>query len=169
MSPGARRESANEMRARHGKASRPDKTRMLAQSCGLTGYHRKSANRLLLQDADARPKKRRGRPPVYRGGPFMSPLLLLREAGGYNCGKYFKAAIPALMAKLEKKRGILYGEALHVLLHGISAATIDRLLKPQRQKRLPQRYMIRADWPRTPLWHDYRWFLPDDTSSRGNG
>ena len=57
MSPGAIRELANEMRARYGKASRPEKTRMLDQFCELTGYHRKSANRLLLQNADARPKK----------------------------------------------------------------------------------------------------------------
>jgi len=139
MSRGAIRELANEIRPRYRKASRPEKTRLLDQFCELTGYHRKSANRLLLQDTDGRSKKRRGRPPVYRGGPFMSALLLLWEAAGYACGKYFKAAIPALMAKSEKKQGILYDEELRALLLGISAATIDRLLKPYRQRRLPQR------------------------------
>lgn len=141
MSPGAIRELADEMRRRYQEAGRPEKTRLLDEFCDITGYHRKSANRLLRQDTAERPKKRRGRPAVYRGGPFMSALLLLWEAAGYSCGKYFKVAIPALMIKLEKKRGILYDTALRALLLGISASTIDRLLKPYRQRRLPQRYI----------------------------
>ena len=141
MSPDAVRELVDELRPRYRQASRPEKSRILDQVCEITGYHRKSANRLMLLRREEQPKKPHGRRPVYRGGELMSALLLLWEASGFVCSKYLKVALPFLMAKLEQKSGILYGRKLASLLNAISASTIDRLLRPHRQKRVGQRYI----------------------------
>ena len=137
------RELAAAYRSRYLTASRPEKSRILDEFCRITGYHRKSANRLLLQDPDRRPKQRRGRPPVYRGGALVSVLLTLWEASGFICSKYLKAVLPLLMTKLEQKEGIVYGEELRSQLLSMSASTIDRLLRPHRDRRLPHRYIGR--------------------------
>jgi len=143
MTRGAVKELIEEMRKRYQGASRKDKSRLLDQFCEITGYHRKSAIRLMAQGAIGPPKARRGRPPKYRGGALISSLLLLWEASGYVCSKYLQAAIPMLMKKLEEKEGIIYDSQLRELLGDISASTIDRLLRPYRKRRLGRRYIGR--------------------------
>ena len=132
MSPGAIRELAHEMRRRYQEASRPEKARFWDQFAILRAI---IANRRIgscCRMALSVPRSGGGRPAVYRGGPFMLALFLLWEAAGYSCGKYFKAVIPALMASLEKKRGILYNQDSRDPLLGVSASTLGHLRKPYR-------------------------------------
>ena len=54
-------------------ASRTEKSRLLDEFTRVTGYHRKSAVRLLSGAKPTRPAKKRGRPPVY--GPELTDAL----------------------------------------------------------------------------------------------
>ena len=67
-------------------ASRTEKSRLLDEFTRVTGYHRKSAVRLLSGAKPTRPAKKRGRPPVY-GPELMDALAAVWEASDRLCGK----------------------------------------------------------------------------------
>ena len=60
-------------------ASRAEKSRLLDEFTRVTGYHRKSAVRLLSGVKTARPPGQRGRPPVY-GEDVREAVLKVWEA-----------------------------------------------------------------------------------------
>jgi transposase InsO family protein len=65
----------------------------------------------------------------------------LWELSGRLCGKLLVAVLPLLLPALERQRGRTVTPAQRAQLLGISAATLDRLLRPvrQRQGRQPRR------------------------------
>jgi hypothetical protein len=75
---------------------------------------------------------------VYAGGELLSALLLLWEASGFVCAKYMPAALPVLISKEEQMGQLLLTTDLRNKLLQMSAATVDRLLKPYRSRRLGQ-------------------------------
>jgi len=133
-------ELADALRSRYLAATRDQKKVILDEFCATTGYHRKSAIRLLCKH-EPTGQRRRGRPAVYTGGELQSSLLLLWEASGYSCGKYLAAALPALIPKLEQSGALVLSSALRQTLLQMSAATIDRRIRPHRQRRLGQPYV----------------------------
>ena len=143
MSPKAIQELAEALRSRYRSASRLEKTKILDEFCATTGYHRKSAIRLLCRRSRPSSGKPRGRPPIYVGGEFTSALLLIRKASGYICGKYLPSAMPALIAQLERHEGLALGSDVRSKLLAMSGATADRLLQPHRRTRLPRRSISR--------------------------
>jgi hypothetical protein len=136
VTPNAIKELADALRPRYGTATKDEKKVILDEFCATTGYHRKSAIRLLHRQARPRSAKARGRPPVYRGGELMSLLLLLWEASGYVCGKYLAPALPGLLERLEQCEALLVDKEVRQKLRAMSGATAERLLKPYQQRRL---------------------------------
>lgn len=130
------KELASALRPRYEAATKDQKKVILDEFCATTGYHRKSAIRLLHRYARPSGAKARGRPAVYRGGELMSLLLLLWEASGYVCGKYLAPALPALLGRLEQCEALLVGEEVRQKLCRMSGATAERLLKPFQERRL---------------------------------
>lgn len=145
-------EYAATIRPRYQTASRLEKARLLTEVCRVTGYHRKSTIRLLQRQP--RPAKRaRGRPRRY-GPDIVRVLRQVWEISDYLCSKRLAPFLPELARLLERQRELHLTPAIRIALSRISAATIDRLLKPHRPKGLrrphtgsPSRHALRASVP----------------------
>lgn len=120
------------IRTRYRRASRIKKTAILDEFCAVCGYHRKYALRLL--NAPFRgARKATGKPgPASRYDipELVEALRAIWMASDQLCSKRLKAALPLWLPFYKPP---LSKEA-RSLLNTISAATIDRLLKPIRAK-----------------------------------
>jgi hypothetical protein len=114
-----------------------DKTRILDEFVALTGYHRKHGVRLLSQPyniedkavQDGLVRSRR----VYDEA-VKEALTVMWEASDRICGKRLKAIIPELLAAMERHGHLSLDPEVRKRVLRVSAATIDRLLKPIRNK-----------------------------------
>jgi hypothetical protein len=115
------------------KASRKEKTTILDQFCTVCGYHRKHAIRVLRRfKRFTKPTvKKRGRPSRYHTPAILNPLKTIWVAANLPCSKRLKAILPLWMPGYAQQFGALCPDATDALLR-ISAATIDRVLKPVR-------------------------------------
>lgn len=120
-------EYAAALRPRYRAARRRDKAKILDEFCQTTGWHRKAAIRL-LNEGELPKAARRGRPRKY-GPEVVDPLRLVWEIGDRMCGKLLKAALPDLLAALQRHGELKLADAVRLQLLSMSAATIDRLLK----------------------------------------
>jgi len=142
MSPRSKKEYIEAIFVRYKNAPRPRKTLILDEFCATCGYHRKHAIRLLRGfKCFQKPKaKKRGRPPSYHPEIILKPLKQIWLAANLPCSKRLKAIVPLWLPGYLQHFGDLPHEALTALPH-LSAATIDRLLKPIREeRRLKGRY-----------------------------
>jgi len=128
------------------KASRKEKTSILDQFMKATGYNRVYAARVLrghgkqhrfkngvVVKAEAAGRFRRGRGREY-GPELVEPLKKIWECLDYVCGKRLAPAIPAALESLERHGEIEVEEETRRKLLKMSASTIDRLLKAEREK-----------------------------------
>ena len=135
MSPGARMEYLGAVHLRYKRANRQEKTIILNELCNNCGYHRKHAIRALNTFRRYRMPhaKKRGKPSVYNKSSIIKPLKRIWLAANLPCSKRLKAILPLWLPSYEEAFGTLSHNTI-VALHTISAATIDRLLKPTRIK-----------------------------------
>jgi len=132
LSGPARRELVDAVRARYRISTPMAKRLILREFVAITGYHRKSAIRILNGDAEAiDAAARRRRPRVY-DETFCRTLVLLWEASDRVCGKRLRALIPSLVPALERHGHLSLEPVTRTKLLGVSAATIDRLLAEAR-------------------------------------
>jgi hypothetical protein len=125
-------EYAAAVRPRYLEASKREKTRILDEFCQVTGYHRKSAIRLLRHPPQGA-GKRRGRPKEY--GPELVPALKVAwEAADRIGSKRLAPFLPELIPILERHQELEVGQAIREKLLAISASSIDRLLGPLRRR-----------------------------------
>ena len=117
---------------RYRGSSRADKSRILEEFAMTTGYHRKHAMRLLR----AGPSDKRSAPRPSRriyNTAVREALIVMWEASDRVCGKRLKAIIPTLVAAMQHHGHLALAAEVHGLLLKMSAATIDRVLAPQRE------------------------------------
>jgi len=135
MSPGARMEYLRAVHLRYKRANRKEKSIILNELCNNCGYHRKHAIRALNTfKRFTKPKpKRRGKPSVYNKAPIITPLKRIWLAANLPCSKRLKAVL-FLWLPFYEIEYVKLPEYVLTALHNISAATIDRLLKPTRIK-----------------------------------
>jgi len=135
MSPGARMEYLQSIHSRYKGANRKEKTIILNEFCQNCGYHRKHAIRALRTfKRFTKPKaKRRGKPSVYNKVSIITPLKRIWLAANLPCSKRLKAVLSLWLPFYEAEYGKVPRYVL-TAVHGISASTIDRLLKPTRIK-----------------------------------
>jgi hypothetical protein len=133
MSPRSKREYLEAIYLRYKNASSRQKTIILDEFCATSGYHRKHAIRLLRTfKRFTRPKpKKRGRKPLYTRELILQPLKRIWKAANLPCSKRLKAILPLWIPGYVLIFGHLAPEATQALTT-ISAATIDRILKPTR-------------------------------------
>jgi hypothetical protein len=119
--------------ARYREAQRAEKGRILTEFAAVAGYHRKHAARLLR--GAARSDRSRPRPErrLYDEA-VREALIVLWEASDRLCGKRLKPLIPTLVAAMERHGRLALDPGVWARLEAISAATIDRVLKPVRQQ-----------------------------------
>jgi hypothetical protein len=123
------REYAAALRARYAAADRRAKGAILDEFCRVTGYRRKPAIRLLGR-ARAAAGRRGGRPKTPPA--VVAALRRTWEAADRPCGKRLAPFLDELVASLERHGELRPDEGVCARLLGLSAATVDRLLRPYR-------------------------------------
>jgi hypothetical protein len=140
-------EYAAELAPRYRAAGRREKGKILDELCRTTGMHRKAAIRLL---GGVKPLKAGRRPRKRKYGPeVVEALRLVWEVGDRMCGKLLVGAMPSLLQSLERHGELRLAASVRQALLEMSAATIDRLLRPAR--RAIGRQPRRASAPATGL------------------
>lgn len=126
----------------YAKASKKDKGTLLHEVVAVTGWSRDNARRRLVAAAKPGPRrmasKTRARPRKYS---YDATKVLQRVWAfpGYECGKYLAVSMPLLLDALERHGELVPGAArysceVRAELLAMSAATIDRYLKPARER-----------------------------------
>ena len=142
LTPSARRELACTLRARYQSAENLAKRKILAEFVAVTGYHPKSAIRVLNRDreSDGQPQHRR-RPCLYDEATKQA-LIVLWEASDRVCGKRLKPLLRILVPSLERHGHLRLGDAIRANLLSMSAATIDRALRAPRSASKPKKRRV---------------------------
>lgn len=123
------------IQARYKQSDKKTKKRALDEFCKLLGYNRKYAIELLRKPFSpvVSPKRGSGRKPIYHDGDLLKVLWRIWLETELACGKRLKVAIPLWLPFYSKHYGQFDEQTCHKLLK-MSAATIDRALKPMRDK-----------------------------------
>ena len=118
--------------ARYRQAARAEKGRILDEFCRVTGYHRKSALRLLHGPPPGRrPPPRRRRAPSY-GARVIQVLAAIWRAAGYPWSVRLKALLPLWLPWARPRFRL--PPALERQLRRLSPRQMDRRLAPHRQQ-----------------------------------
>ena len=133
VSKDVRKEIVEALRGRYDRAGCPERGRILTEFAQISGYHRKHAIRLL--NGKDQTKRKVAAAPVGRrvyDEAVKSALIMIWEAGDRICGKRLKAMVPTLVASMETWGHLSLEPTVRERLLSVSAATIDRMLKPIR-------------------------------------
>jgi hypothetical protein len=125
-----RRELKQAVGERYRAAGRWERRHILDEFTRVTGYHRKHALRVLHRPFVPRPPRPRRQ--IYDEA-VRQALALLWEAADRICGKRLKALLPVLIASMERHGHLRLDPAVRSAVLDVSAATIDRLLRPVRE------------------------------------
>ncbi len=128
------------------KSGKQEKGSILDEFVEVTGYQRTYAARLLRSQGkkvwvssktavvgDVRVRPERQRPKIY-GLAVQQAVVRLWKMLDYLCGKRLVAALPATLEALERHKEWKAGAEVTEKLLCVSAATIDRILAPERKK-----------------------------------
>jgi hypothetical protein len=150
-----RRELTAAVSERYRSSSLAEKARILDEFVLITGFHRKHAMRLLRATEDKK-AARRARRRVYDEAE-RDALVVIWEASDRVCGKRLKAILPVLIEAMERHGRLDLAPELRGKLFAMSAATIDRALRPIRGGSGP--------WRRRPMTNALRRSIPIRTSA----
>jgi len=126
------REYLEAIRGRYGKASKEEKGKILDEFTKTTRMHRKAAIRLLNRVFKSSDKKRKGRLPKY-DSTVVNSLKSVWEASDRLCSKRLKPFMPEILDALRHHDELHINAATQAQLCRMSAATIDRQLRPYRK------------------------------------
>lgn len=132
MSLSARRELLLSLKPEYRWASADERKRLLEGFVTATGYNRKHAITLLGRFDEVGRKKGK-RKVIYDNG-VKEALVKLWNAANRICSKRLVPFLPQLIEALERFGHLQLTEVDRGKLLSMSAATVDRLLKPDRQR-----------------------------------
>ena len=162
MTHTARAELTHVVRQRYRAATGAEKRKILDEFIAATGYHEKSAIRVLNAHLVIKQRRARSRPSLYDEA-VRAALIVLWEASDRVCGKRLRALLPILLPALERNGHLHLAEPIRQKVLAMSASTIDRLLRvprsatvlrkirramPAARRRVPVRTF--ADWNEPP-------------------
>ena len=133
ISVATRTELLGAIRSRYTEASKKDKSRMLDEFVAIAGCHRKYAVRLLGKCEDVVDRTVPNGQRIYDEA-VRQALIVVWEASDRICGKRLKAALPSMVESLERHGHLNLDHDVRKRLFSASAPTIDRLLRPVREK-----------------------------------
>ena len=145
-----RKAVSREVSKRYRKARKKEKGQILDEFVQITGYTRWYASYVLrnwgrrvvlkvkggekiILIGDFQKKVKRKKEKVYDKKVFVA-LKKIWEVEDYICGKRLAPYIGEIVSKLEACRELVVDEETREKLLSISAATIDRILEPERKK-----------------------------------
>ena len=131
MSQNSKRELVAAIRPRYLKANKAGKEQILNEFIATTGYHRKSAIRVLKRSPKPRGLKKPGRQKIYRG-EVVQVLEQIWEICGRICSKRLQPFLPEIVTILERHHELCLSAPIKSLLLSMSRSTIDRCLKKAR-------------------------------------
>jgi len=138
MSVRAKWEYLRAIHGRYRQAPREAKGQILDEFCATTGYHRKSALRLLHGPPPGRARpRRRGRAVTY-GAAGIQALTAIWEAAGYPWSARLKALLPLWLPWA--RRRLRLSATVCRQLRAISPRQIDRRLAPVKRTLKTRRY-----------------------------
>ncbi len=132
MSPRVKKEYFEAIYKRYKHAIKKYKSPILTEFCQVCGYNRKYAIFKLNNYKSKKLKKKPGRPSIYNQTQIIKPLKKIWLAANLPCSKRLKAIIPKWLPFLPD-----IPEDVATKMLKMSAATIDRILKPSRIKHKP--------------------------------
>lgn len=137
---GVRQQSKHELaaalRRRYRQAGKADKGRILDEFVAATGYHRKRAVHLLRHGPPRARAGHGGRPRTYSAA-VVGALRVAAEASGWLCGKRLAPFLAEWVPALEAEGLLRLAPGDRERLLGMSAATVDRRLRPFRLQLRP--------------------------------
>lgn len=127
------------VRIRHEAASAAERKRILAEFVAMSGYHPKSALRILNQTAlsSVSPTRSVRRRRKLYDEAARQALIVLWEASDRICGKRLRPLLPTLIPSLERHGHLHLDEEIRKKILTMSAATIDRLLREPKASAKP--------------------------------
>jgi hypothetical protein len=132
----ARIEILNKHKTKYRKASKKEKGKILEIVCGSTGLSRDRAARLLaVHTKDKPPPKpvgKRGRNRIY-DFPVIKALKEVWIYMDLACGKRLHEGMVDMLDALIRSKEVNYGDETVRKLRRMSAATMDRLLKKEKE------------------------------------
>lgn len=131
VSMAMRRELVEAVGERYCAADRARKSRILDEFIAVTGLHRKHAMRILRQKPQPRSTVRQERR-IYTKA-VQATLIMVWEASHRLCSKRLRPLIPILIESMENHGHLDLDLAIKAKLLQMSAATIDRALRPIRE------------------------------------
>src|SRR3954447_6126607 len=138
LSMATRKAITKALAVKYRNASKELKGEILDTVCGLTGYHRDYARRVLRASLKPRPVAVRAPPaPKYDRG-VVAALGKCWAVLNAPAGKRLARMLPELVPLLRRHGELDLDDVTAALLVGMSAATIDRKLAPARAKMLPR-------------------------------
>ncbi len=136
MSRSSVHEYATAVVQRYQRANRADRKQILDEFVLTTGYHRKSAIRLLGVGPEGErkggSKERRGRPHQYQP-EVMSALRIVWESADWICSQRLRPFLPKLLEALQRHRELVIDSDTEVQLRTMSSSTMDRMIRPYRR------------------------------------
>ncbi len=133
-----RKELVEGLRQRYVEATRKEKTRILDEFVAIAGYHRKHAVRLIGRGVKLTSSQGRSGNRIYDEA-VREALIVTWEAADRICGKRLKAVLPNLVRSMERHGHLHLDPVVRERLLAASAATIDRLLIPIRDRAKPRK------------------------------
>jgi hypothetical protein len=137
MTHAARAELADAIRDRYLAVTGKDKRKILQEFMATTGYHEKSAIRILNNPAALKHRQTRQRTPLYDEAA-RAALIVMWEAFDRVCGKRLKALLPILLPALERNGHLNLDQEIRSKVLLMSASTIDRYSGCQGAQHVPE-------------------------------
>lgn len=133
MSNKSKQEYLGSIKQRYQISSKEEKKKILDEFCTTCGYNRKYAIRILNAKGNKshRKKKRMGRRKKYVSEEIKEFLIKLWKVSNLACSVRLKAMIPLWLPYYQVAA---LSQSTKDLLSGISASTIDRILRPYRNR-----------------------------------
>lgn len=132
LSTPARRELVVAASRRYAEANRQERGRILDELASLTGLHRKHAARLLRGGGAGARHNSGPRRRIYDDA-VREALVVLWEASDRVCGKRLRPLVPILVEAMGRHGHLQLDSDVRNGLLSMSAATIDRALRPVRE------------------------------------
>ena len=134
LSMAERKAVTKQMATRYSRVSKSEKGRILDQLCALTGWTRRHARRALQEAAAAKARPAPAPRPRIYGNEVLEPLAMIWATLGGPAGKRLAPFMEEIVEVLERTGELALGDEVRQKLLRVSAATIDRLLAPERRR-----------------------------------